>query len=446
MAYRIRQVVTKSPNPIESYLSKEADFVRTGRSIKAGEGSNPRKYGRSVVPEVIVIIGLLGTLCIGLLAFALFRSNNPPVDSGQASCQKLIDKAISFTGNYCNQIGTNKGCYGNTTIQAQMVANSNERFSKRGDIADVSQIQSISAAPLNLSTDEWGIAVFRVLANLPGSVPGETATLMVFGNTKLDKISNGLDSFYFSSELGQIVCDKVPFDGILINMPNGVGWTFNVNGTELTLIGNASLKANTNGNMEVSLYNGAGQIISSGQRQYFGAGQKVSVNLGGPNGNQAISPPSKPVPLTSEELKVACTMTGNYCKADAISTVDAAQAQTIVQTGLIPVSSNATPLEPPLVIQTSVSSPIPPPVQLVSHLPKNGSGGAPTPVLPPEVTPVPANRSQPTVQPPGPKPGEPPKPDKPPGPPKPDKPPGPPKPDKPPGPPKPVKPPKPPKH
>jgi len=174
-----------------------------------------------------VIIGLLGTLCIGLSAFALFRSNNPPVDTGQASCQKLIDQAITFTGNYCDQIGTNKGCYGNTTIQAQMVANSSERFSKRGDMVDVSQIQSISAAPLNLTTEEWGIAIFRVLANLPGSVPGETATLMVFGNTKLDKISNGLDSFYFSSELGQIVCDKVPFDGILINMPDGVGWTFN---------------------------------------------------------------------------------------------------------------------------------------------------------------------------------------------------------------------------
>ena len=352
--------MTKSMNPIESYLSKEADFVSRGQSIKAGEGSHPRKPRRSFTPEVIVIIGFLGTLCIGLSAFALFRSSHPPVDTGQASCQKLIDQAIAFTGNYCDQIGTNKGCYGNTTIQAQMVANSSERFSKRGDMADVSQIQSISAAPLNLSTEEWGIAVFRVLANLPGSVPGETAMLMVFGNTKLDKISNGLDSFYFSSELGQIVCDKVPFDGILINMPDGVGWTFNVNGTELTLIGNASLKANKDGNMEVSLYKGAGQITSSGQTQYFGAGQKVSVILGGLNGNQAISPPSQPKSLTSEELKVACTMTGNYCSADAISTVDAAQAQTIVQSGLTSASSNASPPEPPLVIQPPVSSPVPP--------------------------------------------------------------------------------------
>jgi uncharacterized membrane protein YgcG len=380
--------MTKSTNPIESYLSKEADFVSRGQLLKAGEGSNPRKPRRSFAPEAIVIIGLLGTLCIGLSAFALFRSNNPPVDTGQASCQKLIDQAITFTGNYCDQIGTNKGCYGNTTIQAQMVANSSERFSKRGDMADVSQIQSISASPLNLTTEEWGIAIFRVLANLPGSVPGETAMLMVFGNTKLDKISNGLDSFYFSSELGQIVCDKVPFDGILVNMPDGVGWTFNVNGTELTLIGNASLKANKNGNMEVSLYKGAGQITSSGQTQYFGAGQKVSVNLGGPNGNQAISPPSQPKPLTSNELKVACTMTGSYCRADVISTVDAAQAQTIVQSVLTSASSNAAPPSPPLIIQTPVVFPLPPLIIQTPVIIPTGNSTLPTASL---NTPLPGN-------------------------------------------------------
>jgi hypothetical protein len=342
------------------------------------------------VPEVIVIIGLLGILCIGLSGFALFRSSYLPATAvaAQANCQKLIDQAILFTGNYCNQIGTNKGCYGNTTIQAQMVANSSERFSKRGDVADVSQIQSISASPLNLTTEEWGIAIFKVLANLPGSVPGETATLMVFGNTKLDKTSNGLDSFYFSSELGQIVCDRVPFDGILINMPKGVGWTFNVNGTELTLIGNASLKANKNGNMEVGLYDGAGEITSDGQTQYFGAGQNVSVDLGGPNGNTAISPPSKPVPLSPEELKVVCTMTGNDCTSDSISKVDTVQAQTIIQSGLIPVSSNiASPL-PPLIIQTVAASPLP---QVIIQTPVVIPTGKITPPKGSLATPIPSN-------------------------------------------------------
>ncbi len=186
---------------------------------------------------VLPVFGMLGALMIGLWGFALYRNNHQPAAADAASCQKLIDQALVFTGNVCNRIGANKACYGNVTIQAQMAPRATQRFSRRGDVADVSEIQSISAAPLNPQTEEWGIAIFKVPANVPGSVPGETATLMVFGNTELDRKSEGMESFYFSSELGQIMCDKVPFDGILINMPDGAGWKFEVNGTDLTLRG-----------------------------------------------------------------------------------------------------------------------------------------------------------------------------------------------------------------
>ncbi len=243
----------ESGRPIESKPCKMAPF---------GQG----KRGTSLIPLLLFAFGFLG-LSIGLLIFSLYRSGYALSAQSQVNCQSLKDQAISYTGKYCNKIGANEGCYGNTTLQGQMIANANQRFSERGDVADISQIQSISADPLNLMTQDWGIAIFRVLGNLPGTVPGEMVTLMVFGNTKLDKTSTGLDSFYFSSELGQIVCGKVPMDGILINMPNGAGWIFDVNGAELTLMGNASLEANKNGTMVVGLYNGAGQITSDGQTQ-----------------------------------------------------------------------------------------------------------------------------------------------------------------------------------
>jgi hypothetical protein len=373
--------------------------------------------GTSLIPLLLFAFGFRG-LSIGLLLFSLFRSGYALSAQSQTNCQSLIDQAISYTGKYCNQIGANQGCYGNTTIQAQMITNASQRFSERGDVADINQIQSISADPLNLMTHDWGIAIFRVLGNLPGTVPGEMVTLMVFGNTKLDKTSTGLGSFYFSSELGQIVCGKVPLDGILINMPNGAGWMFDVNGTELALTGNASLEANKNGTMVVGLYNGAGQITSDGQTQDFGAGQSVSVNLGGANGDQAVSPPSKPQSLAPEELKVACTMTGNYCRANAISTVDTAQAPAIVQSGLtLSVITDASPV-PPL-LSPSISAPsLPAPTTVLSLPLPTASVNRPDPpssLIPPN-TPVPSN-------PPGPPnplgPPNPPGPPKPPGPPNP---------------------------
>jgi hypothetical protein len=346
--------MSKSFGSRPSKSSRVGAFDNADQFMEARQGYNQRKREPSLAPLFFIAFAFL-CFSIGLLVFALYHNPSAPtpaaisapITPGPPTCQSLIDRAINYTGNYCDHIGTNRACYGSPTIQAQMIANTNQRFSERGDVVDLGLIQSIAAAPLSLIRDEWGIAIFRVLANTPGSVPGQAITLMVFGNTKLDKTATGLDSFYFSSELGKIVCEKVPMDGILINMQEDAGWIFKVNGTELTLMGNASLKANKNGSMVVGLYHGAGRITSNGQTQYFGAGQSVSVKLGGPNGDQAISPPSVPASLSPEELKVACTMLGNYCTPSDIPTVDASQAQAMIQSGQTPSPSNLTsPLKP----------------------------------------------------------------------------------------------------
>jgi hypothetical protein len=157
--------------------------------------------------------------------------------------------------------------------------------------------------------------------------------MMVFGSTKLDKITNNLETFYFSSDLGQIQCRKVPFDGIMITMPEGTGIKFTINDAELTLMGNASLKATRNGSMEVSMYSGSGYIVSNGQGQVIGAGEVSSVPMGGPNGTSSVGPPSIPRPLSPEDLAIACTMTGQFCSQQQITQVSADNALKTLQAG-----------------------------------------------------------------------------------------------------------------
>src|SRR5688500_871019 len=118
----------------------------------------------------------------------------------------------------------------------------------------------------------------------------------------------------------------------MLTSPDGSGLRINVNGTELTLKGNANLKAVKNGEMEVSLFSGSGRIVSNGEEQYFGAGQKVSVGLGGENGAQSITGPSAPEPLTEAELNTACAVTGQYCSQSQITPVSEAEAQQQLQT------------------------------------------------------------------------------------------------------------------
>ena len=302
--------------------------------------SSRRKRQESIF--VLLFGAFLSFICVGIAGFALYLGGYNPfvlpfnltataMSQRNASCQVLINKAIQSSDSFCGETNSNNVCYGNTTIQAELAPDATRRFSERGDIVAVNELRRLSAAPLNLENDEWGIAVFKVIANLPRSLPGETITMVVFGNTTLDKESGGLESFYFFNELGQIACEAVPSDGLMLTSPDGSGLRINVNGTELTLKGNANLKAVKNGEMEVSLFSGSGRMVSNGQEQYFGAGQKVSVELGGENGTQSISGPSVPEQLTQEELNTACAITGQYCSQSLITPVSEAEAQQQLQ-------------------------------------------------------------------------------------------------------------------
>ena len=284
---------------------------------------------------------LTALICVSITAFALYRSGYTfglfsgltatAIAQNNASCQVLIDRALQASDNSCGGTGSNQVCYGNTTLHADLAANATRRFSERGDIIAVNELQRLAASPLNLTSNEWGIAVFKVLANLPRSLPGQTVTMVVFGNASLENASGNLESFYFTSELGQIVCKKVPYDGLMINSPEGTGIRFNINGAELTLMGDASIRAVKNGNMEVSIYKGFGRLAANGEEQYFGAGQKVNVKLGGENGNQSVGGPSDPLPLGQDELNTACTMMGHFCLQEEIIPVSASEAQSKIQ-------------------------------------------------------------------------------------------------------------------
>jgi len=282
--------------------------------------------------------------CGGIFGYALFRAQSIPYPvekttsivsaEPQATCQELIDRTIRSSGDSCDPMGTNEVCYGNNTLMAEFNLGNAAQFSRSGDVVNVQYLQRLAASPLSLAGEEWGIAVFKVMANLPRSLPGETITMMVFGNTTLDNKSKNLETFYFSSSLGQIECDQVPYDGLMITMPDGSGVNFVINSAEMTLTGNASLKATKNGAMEVSLFSGSALISSNGQTQLVTAGQKTSMDLGGPDGTSAVSPPSLPQPLSAEELAVACTMTGQFCSSQQITPINAGDALATLQSGL----------------------------------------------------------------------------------------------------------------
>ncbi|MEZ0395346.1 MAG: hypothetical protein ABWK53_02770 [Anaerolineales bacterium] len=306
--------------------------------------SRPRKRRREPLAGLIAFCFFLSCALLGVTALynaGIFSGGESgrSTASAAADCQRLIEQAMQASADLCERIGPNQVCYGNDTVEAELVPGDNLSFSQRGDVIQVQDLVRLSASPLDLAQQKWGIAIFRVTANLPRSLPGENVTLVVFGNTSLENPAPNLQSFYFSSELGQVVCEQVPFDGILISMPSGAGLRFSVNGAELTLMGSASLRATAGGEMVVSVYEGSASILADGHLVFFGAGQSVSVPLGGENGMEASGPPSEPLPLSESDLAVACTLSGQFCAPQDIQPVNPATAQAALATGLGPTPS-----------------------------------------------------------------------------------------------------------
>ena len=347
--------------------------------------------------------GLVFLMCVGVTGLALYRGGYLPfllssnltataMAANSASCQALIDRTIQASDSFCGDTASNTACYGNNTLKAELAPNVGRRFSERGDVIAVGDLRHLSASPLSLETDEWGIAVFNVIANLPRSLPGETVTMVVFGNATLDNQSSetgGLESFYFSSELGQIVCEKIPFDGLMITSPDGSGVRFVINGSELTVMGNASIKAIKNGEMEVSVYKGAARIVANGEEQYVGAGQSSSVQLGGANGTDSVGGPSEPAPLAGDDLEMACTLTGEYCAPGEIVPVSEDEAQQQIDSAI-----TATPTIAPTPTITRTPSPTEPPTFTLVVLPSATPSRTITP------TPTITKTSTPTKRPP----------------------------------------------
>jgi hypothetical protein len=274
------------------------------------------------------------------------------------ACQRFIDQALKISNKSCSQVGTNKVCYGNNTLRVTLANNTSGQFSQQGDVIDANALKELSASPLNPKDGEWGIAIFKLLANLPRTSPGQNVTFVVFGNTTLTSNDPGLQAFYFSSGVGRVDCDQVPMDGIAVNLPQGGGVHFTVNGAEVTLLGNAALEAHPNDSMTVSVLSGSALVSADGVDRYFGAGQQVGVPLSGANGVVASGPPSLPSPLSAAALQAACTISSTSCNPSDIQSVDPAEAQAAVQQAVDPASSASAPpsLTPVTVTSTQAAT------------------------------------------------------------------------------------------
>lgn len=154
--------------------------VSSGKSF-SGSTKKKKKQSNALIFLLAMLVPMICACVFGSLSYRagyldtlLFASSltRTAVAETNASCQLIIQKAMEASADYCDSVGSNKACYGNNTLKADLAPGTTNSFVERGDMVDVEKLQRIVASPLKPDSNEWGIAVLKVLANLPRSFPG----------------------------------------------------------------------------------------------------------------------------------------------------------------------------------------------------------------------------------------------------------------------------------
>src|SRR5690606_1156964 len=109
-----------------------------------------------------------------------------PSSAQENSCPALVEAALSASEAACAATGRNEACYGHLSVNAELAPNAgNVSFAQTGDIISVTALRTLRLSPLDVSAGIWGVALMRLQANLPDTLPGQNVNFLVFGNTEI---------------------------------------------------------------------------------------------------------------------------------------------------------------------------------------------------------------------------------------------------------------------
>ena len=208
------------------------------------------------------------------------------------SCPDIVSKALSAADAACKKTGRNQACYGNFNLQATgQPGASNFTFNEVGDIVNIADVQSLKLSPMNVDKGQWGVALMKLQANIPDTMPGQNVTFLLFGDVEITNAVNNsigsdktpMQAFYLRTGAGDAQCDEAPESGLLVQTPKGVGEVaFNVNGVDVQMGSTVFFQTTaTNDGMTVSTLEGAAYVTSKKNTEVIVPGTWARVPVAG---------------------------------------------------------------------------------------------------------------------------------------------------------------------
>lgn len=243
--------------------------------------------------------------------------------AAQADCPLVVQNALTSADQWCADTGRNQACYGNDALTAQLQPGyETTSFAQTGDIVDVIGIQGMQLSALDTTAGTWGVALFRIQANLPDTLPGQNVTMLMFGDTEIypgDPATtdlNPMQAFYLRTGIGDAACAEVPSSGVLVQTPHGAGQiSLSINDVQVQMGSTVYFQAQPGGAMTVRTIEGAARIQVGDDIETAIAGTEVDVPLdenwlpsappGDPESYEEETVAALPVDILEREIEIA---------------------------------------------------------------------------------------------------------------------------------------------
>lgn len=221
------------------------------------------------------------------------------------TCPPLIYDSIVQTNDVCSATGRNQICYGSTSIDVQIRDDADITFAQPGDLSSLTEVESIETSALDVINEEFGIALMQVQANVPGAIPGQVVTFLLMGDASVTDTASDeqrpMDAFQFRTGIGTPSCEDVNFDTLVVDSPDGLTVTFNVNGIDVELGSTAAFIGMPDNMLDMLVVEGEGTVTANGESVIVEAGNWTQIQMDD-SGISAVGAPVEPTPFAPERI------------------------------------------------------------------------------------------------------------------------------------------------
>jgi uncharacterized protein YgiM (DUF1202 family) len=105
----------------------------------------------------------------------------------QDVCPDLVQNALTAAESLCGGTRRDEVCYGNSNLEAVPYPETPDfGFAAPGDIAGLTNIQSLRLDGMDVTSGTWGVALMKVQANLPDTNTTENVSVVLFGDVEIE--------------------------------------------------------------------------------------------------------------------------------------------------------------------------------------------------------------------------------------------------------------------